>query len=123
MLAYIDRVKLEQEFKDIEHGIFVLTKGEWRATGYIRRVFYFLREHIELCEQEDWKRLYDECIYFQIVDAKINNRWSENNPEDQRGWIELLADLAIKHGDNSSGRFNQGEVEKFLEYRKTKWNQ
>ena len=122
MLAYIDREKLEQEFKDIEPGIFVLTKGEWRATGYIRRVFYFLREHIELCEQEDWKRLYDECIYFQIMDAKINNRWSENNPEDQRGWIELLADLAIKHGDNTSGRFNQGEVEKFLEYRKTKWN-
>ena len=51
MLAYIDREKLKQEFKDIEHGIFVLTKGEWRATGYIRRVFYFLREHIELCAE------------------------------------------------------------------------
>ena len=72
-------------------------------------------------EQEDWKRLYDECIYFQIIDARINNTWSEKHPEDQRGWIEFLADLAIKHDDDKSGRFTQEEVERYLEYRKTEW--
>lgn len=122
MLKQDKEKKQEQELKDIEHDILMLTKGEWRATGYIRRVFYFLREHLELCEDENWKRLYDECIYYQLIDARINGTWSENHPEDQRGWIEFLADLAIKHTDDSSGRFNQEEVEKYLEYRITEWN-
>ena len=121
MIAYFRKRKQKQQLKEIEFDIWMLTKGKWRASGYIRRVFYFLREHMELCEQEDWQRLYDECIYFQIIDARINNTWSEKHPEDQRGWVEFLADLAIKHDDDKSGRFSKEEVERYLNYRKTEW--
>lgn len=121
MLAHLSIEKQEQDLKEIELDIRLFTKGEWRALGYVRRVFYYLRENIELCEQAEWKRLYDECVYYQILDARLNIEWTEISFDEQRKYIEFLADLAIKR-NNAACRFSKKEVEKYLEYRKTEWD-
>lgn len=122
MMSSLNMEKFKKALNKLNTDIYLLTKGKWRAVGYVRRAFCFLREHLELCKQPDWKRLYEECIYFQIVDARVNHDWTDDEPAEQRKWIELLADLENKHKNGSSSRFDIKEVEKFLEYRKAEWN-
>ena len=110
-----------QELIDLELDIFMFTKGKWRLYGYTRRMFCYLRAHMELCESGDYKKFYDECLYYLILHARTKSSWTEEHPKNQKGWVELLADLENEHSDENSRIFTEEEVKEYLEHRKKRW--
>jgi len=88
---------------------------------HIRHIFNALREHKELLEQPDYKRLYDEAQDFLFRHAVESCGWKEDRREWGYGWIEFLADLNNSHGDNSE-KCPLEAVDSFLAERRKIWN-
>lgn len=85
---------------------------------YIRHIFNALREHKELLEKPDCKRLYDEAIDFLFRQAKSCGR-KENEREWGYASIEFLADLS--NSNDKTEKFSIEEVETFLAERRKSW--
>lgn len=88
---------------------------------YIRRVFNVLREHMELLEDPDYKRLYEEAREHLFLHAVKCGGWNKDRREWGYDWIEFLADLNNKY-DEESKKFTMETVELFLAERKKAWN-
>ena len=91
------------------------------AFYHIRHIFNALREHKELLEQPDYKRLYDEALDFLFRHAVEFCGWKKDKRERGYGWIELLADLNNSHDDNSK-KYSIETVDSFLAERRKIWN-
>ncbi|MBQ9806907.1 MAG: hypothetical protein IJW49_10445 [Clostridia bacterium] len=112
-----DELEVDTIYLEIVH----FTRGKWRTLGYLSRILCYLREHIELCEDPDYQKLYDECIYYLLLEVKLNNLWTRYSQQEQKDYLEFVADL-----ENKSVIFDKlpkSEVEAYLNYRKNRWNQ
>ena len=91
-----------------------------RAGGYIRRVFLFLRKNLHLLAAPDYNRLYEDCIDYLIIDARINQGWTEYEPSGQRDLIELLGDLENRSKCETSydTSLTREEVDFYLNHRR-----
>ncbi|MBE6549847.1 MAG: hypothetical protein E7670_05410 [Ruminococcaceae bacterium] len=87
---------------------------------YIRHIFNALREHKELLESPDYKRLYDEAIDFLFRENTEHNVWKKDRREWGYGWIEFLADL--QNSDDTCEKFSMETVNAFLAERQKIWN-
>lgn len=85
------------------------------SSYFIRNVFCYLRMHLELLENEDYKHLYKEIIDFLLAEAK----WEDC--KENREWIEYLCDLRNKNTNKNYEGFTKIQVIEFLEYRKKQW--
>ncbi len=88
---------------------------------HIRCIFNVLREHQELLEQPDYKRLYNEAIDFLFRHAVKSCGWDKNKREWGYHWLELLADLNNSHYDNTK-KYTIETVDSFLAERRKIWN-
>lgn len=89
---------------------------------YIRHIFNALREHKELLDSPDYKRLYDEALDFlfrHTIELGACSDTSER--EEAYGWLEFLADLNNTH-DDSRDKFSIETVDFFLAQRRKIWN-
>ena len=113
--------KLIDEYRELEFEIWCYTKGKWKAYYFLRHILCFFRRNYKLCEQHDYKELYDETIVLLILHAHVNNFWTVNNPSDQQKYIELLADLQNKNMDTEAISFSIETIDEYLIYRKKMW--
>ena len=88
---------------------------------YIRHVFNALREHKELLEHPDYKRLYDEAQDFLFRHAVEFSDWKKDKREWGYDFIEFLADLSNSHDDNSE-KYSIETVDFFVAERRKIWN-
>ena len=88
---------------------------------HIRHIFNALREHKELLDQPDYKRLYDEALDFLFRHAVECCGWSKDRREWGYGWLEFLADLNNSHDDNTK-KYSKEAVDSFLAERRKNWN-
>ena len=88
---------------------------------YIRHIFNALREHKELLEQPDYKRLYDESEDYLFRHAVAYSGWNKNKREWAYGWIEFIADLDNSHGYKEE-KYPIDTVNSILSERRKIWN-
>ena len=74
-------------------------------------------------EQPDYKRLYEEALDYQVRYAIAHGIWKEENAEENRGWIEFIADMVIKNKDERDESFSSEFVEEYLNHRRKIWNE
>ena len=113
--------KFKNEYRVVEFEIWFYTKGKWKAFYFLRHILCFLRQHPELCEQSDYKELYDETVTLLILHAHAESSWTIKKPTNQQGWIELLADLENKNVDGAFEFFTIEIIDEYLAYRKKMW--
>lgn len=89
---------------------------------FVRHIFSYLREHIGLIEEPDYKRLYDETLEFQIRMGFKDREWNESKEKKDRTTIELLADLFNGLPSNLNSKYTKAQIDDFLEYRRAIWN-
>ena len=88
---------------------------------YIKHVFNALREHKELLEQPDYKRLYDESLDFLFRHAVVFSGWKKEKREWGFHCLECLADIHNKYDDDSE-KYSVETVDFFLAQRRKIWN-
>lgn len=89
---------------------------------YIHHIFYYLREHMELTENKDYKRIYKEARDYLVLHAVKEYGWKRWKKRKNRKTIEHTADLwntCYKQG--LTQKFTKEQVDEFLEYRKIIW--
>ena len=114
--------KLKNKYRVVEFEIWFYTKGKWKPFYFLRHILCFLRQHPELCEQSDYKELYEETVTLLILYAHAESSWTIKKPTNQQGWIELLADLESKNEDGAAEIFTIEIIDEYLAYRKNMWN-
>ena len=87
---------------------------------FVFHLFLFLRAHVELLEDADYRRLYDECVDY------LNKYMNQNKSSLGLEYTDYCNDLG-QWGDaiNDSGDASQmcpDEVEHFLAFRRRAWN-
>ena len=87
---------------------------------YIRHIFNALREHKELLEQPDYKRLYNEAQDFLFRHAVRSCGWEKDKREWAYSWIEFLADL--NNSRDNTEKYSVETVDSFLAERRKIWN-
>ncbi len=86
---------------------------------YIRHIFYALREHAELLEDSDYKRLYDEAQDFLFRYAVKSCGLSKDEREWGYDCIELLADLL--NAQKSTEKYSLETVDSLIAERRKIW--
>ena len=85
------------------------------ARGFITRTLGYLRANLTLLENQDYKKLYDECLIFlnysNVKDLKCKGISDKAN--------EIIADIMLKHHNL---QFDKEIVEGYLKFRKDAWN-
>ncbi len=89
---------------------------------FVRHIFSYLRERIELTQDPDYKRLYDETLEFQIRMVVKDREWNENILDKNREMIEHLADLYNSLPSNESNKYTKKQVDDYLEFRRSIWH-
>lgn len=87
---------------------------------YIRHIFNALREHKDLLEQLDYKRLYDEAQDFLFRHAVESCGWNKDRRQWGYEWLEFLADLNNSRDDIE--KYSIETVDSFLAERRKIWN-
>ena len=88
---------------------------------YISHVFNALREHPDLMEQPDYKRLYGEAIDYIFRSAVERGDWEANERESFYAFIELLSDITNSKPSIHIKKYSIETVNLFLEKRKQIW--
>ena len=110
-----DQIALDNKYFEIVCA----TRGKWRSLGFLRRILCFLRAHTELCKDLNYQRLYDECVYYLLLENKVNNNWTTFREQEQKEWLEFVIDLENK--STIVDKLPKCEVDAYLEYRKYRW--
>lgn len=87
---------------------------------YIRHIFKALREHRELLEQPDYRRLYHEAQDYLFRVFPWNKDFSKENREKTYRALEIAADIENKHSTRDI-KFSIEEVGLFLAERRKIW--
>ena len=114
----------EVDLLNYYYSIVLFTKGKCRNFRFVWMVIAYLREHAELCEDPDYQKLYDECIYYLSLEWEIEKRGKiEKGPrEELKKHIELIADLEYQEGSVFT-KATWADVAAFFAYRKYLWEQ
>ena len=108
-------------YRAVSREIVHYTKGMYKPDFFHRHILGYLRKHPELCEQEDYKKLYEETIYMLLLHAQAKSGWTNSNPPHPRENIEILVDLYLENDDTVEELLTQDAVDNYLAYRKSVW--
>lgn len=84
------------------------------ARGFINRVLAYLRTNRELLEQNDYKKLYDECVL--VLKWLYRKEIKYKNAQEI---FEIVIDLMVK---NEGFGYEKDIVEAYLKFRKDAWS-
>ena len=107
-------MKNKKLLQTLETEIFLYTvaHSERRTEGFINRVFAYLRQNMNLLEDANYKKLYNECILLV--------KWLHRKEyELDEKYYELVTDLMNKHKDFC---FSKEVVDTSLKFRIDSWN-
>ena len=97
--------------------------GSMSETHYIRQIFLTLRDNLELLEDPDYKRLYDEALDYWVRDMVNKGILRKNNRQENFETIEFTADIFIDAAKRKNEKlFPIEEVNAFLDARRQMWN-
>lgn len=92
-------------------------------THYIRQIFLTLRDNMELLEDPDYKRLYDEALDYWVKDLENKCILRKNNRKNNYENVELTADIFVDASKrNNEKLFSIDEVNTFLDARRQVWD-
>ena len=76
---------------------------------------------MELCEQLEYQWLYEECMFYLIIENHVHNKDADNDWESLKKTIETLCDLQNQSPDNRYDNTARKVVERYLQYRMNVW--
>lgn len=100
---------------ETEVYLYALTHNYKTAKQFISGVFCHLRNNLNLIENEDYKKLYNECLI--LLKWLCNKELKCKNTPDEIH--EIIADIMLKH---HNVQFNKETVELYLKFRIDAWN-
>ena len=109
-----------EEALSIIGSIVTFARVRWNVAYVARRVFYFLREHTELLEQADYKRIYDEMAEMVFFFTQGHMGREEKDME-TRKLLEQIADLFNRCNATNEGKFRKEDVDEYLRHRRAAW--
>ena len=89
--------------------------------NYIRHIFNALRDHRELLEQPDYKRLHDEAEDFLFRYDVLHHGCDKNDRERKYSIYEFIANLENNHSHYEE-KYSIDTVDLFLAERRKVWN-
>ena len=113
--------KLKAVYKTVELDLLIFTQGKCSAYYFLRHILCCLRQYPNLCEQNDYKKLYDETVTLLILYAQAESSWSRERPKEQTAWIEFFADLENKNISGNFEFYSLDIINSYLSYRRKKW--
>ena len=109
-------MKNKKLLKIIENEIhfYAITHTNKNIDGFIKRIFAYLRANLELLQDENHKKLYDECI---LVMDWLNRK--EDSEESSQNIFENVIDCM---NQMSNFHYSKEIVENYLNFRIDAWN-
>ena len=101
-----------------EKFILPFCNGQCSARYFIRHVYSYLRLRPHLLEQEDYRRLYEECQEYRVYDT-YGEMKDDEKYEEKLKKMDFLMDLTQR--DETFIHFSDEIVQGFLEARKKVW--
>lgn len=97
-----------------EINIYVALHSNKSIKGFISRIFGYLRKNITLLKNENYNKLYYECLtLLNWIDRKIIKKSNNKN------LYEIVIDLMNRE---KNFYFNKEIVDKYLDFRKKSWD-
>lgn len=94
--------------------LYALNNKSSNARSFVLQVFGYLRANLSLLENQNYKKLYDECLIFLKWSNKKDLK-CKDVPDDVN---EIVADIMLKHHDMKA---DKDTVEKYLKFRIDAW--
>lgn len=88
---------------------------------FARHVLCYLREHMDLLTQADYRHLYDETLDYLAEYVAIRNKRGSFDMTEERNFTEFYIDLVNKYADESFEKFSEELIEKYIAYRRKFW--
>ncbi len=107
-------IKLLKTFEK-EILLYALNNSHTSARSFVLRVFGYFRANLNLLENQDYKKLYDECLIFLKWSNKKDLK-CKDIPDDVN---EIVADIMLKHHNM---QFDNDTVKQYLKFRIDAWN-
>jgi len=99
------------ETLEIEIRLYALTHSNRRTEGFINRIFAYLRENMELLQDDNYKKLYNECILLSKWLHRKDYKLEQKN-------YEIVTDLMNKHEEFA---YSKEIVDDYLKFRMDSW--
>lgn len=94
-----------------ETYLYAITHSDRQTEGFINRIFAYLRQNMELLQDANYKKLYDECILLAKWLRRKECKLEQNN-------YEIVTDIMNKHEDFA---YSKEVVEDYLKFRMDSW--
>ena len=91
-------------------------------TYQISHIFFYLREHIELLKDREYRRLYKEILNYMIHYAVAECDYHPWKRRKNRKNLEMYADVYNSYPGNQANKYTKEQVEEFLDYRRQMWH-
>ena len=91
--------------------LYAVAHSDRRTEGFINRVFAYLRENMNLLEDANYKKLYDECILLSKWLHRKEYKLEQKN-------YEIVTDVMNRHEDFA---YNKEIVDDYLRFRIDSW--
>ena len=95
-----------------ETFLYAITHSDRKTEGFINRIFAYLRQNMDLLQDENYKKLYDECILLAKWLHRKEYKLEQNN-------YEIVTDIMNKHEDYA---YSKDIVDAYLKFRIDSWN-
>ena len=96
---------------ETEIFLYAVAHSDRRTEGFINRVFAYLRQNMNLLQDDNYKKLYDECFLLAKWLRRKEYKLELKN-------YEVVTDVMNKHEDFS---FSKEVIEDYLKYRIDAW--
>lgn len=106
-------MKNKKLLKTLEYEVLLysVAHSDRRTQGFINRIFAYLRENMELLQDDNYKKLYDECILLSKWLHRKDYKLEQKN-------YETVTDLMNKHEDFA---YSKEIVDDYLKFRIDSW--
>lgn len=100
------------ETLESETFLYAITHFNVKTHSFINRIFAYIRKNMDLLQDTNYKKLYDECILLM--------KWLHRKdiPEKQQEIFEIVTDIMNKEDTFS---YNKEVVEEYLKFRMDSW--
>ena len=102
-------------------SIFKFAGRDCDAVDFTRGLMRYFRARVELLENEDHRRLYEEALDFQVRYLIENHEWNPDDEAGNRKLLEFIVDVQNEQGDERPPIPSDETVAAYLEHRREIW--
>lgn len=90
-------------------------------SNQISHIFFYLREHMELTADPEYRRLYKEILNYMIRYGVVECGYDPWQRRRNRINIEIYANAFNSYAGNQTSKYTKEQVDEFLDYRRKIW--